>query len=392
MSKVFIIDPGGKRAPFLRGILTRSLQLAGLSFEEAYELSSVIREELGQTEEINSAELRKMVTRHLEKNFGKTVAQGYQTPNHLPASIMVERSGLQTLPFSRGELRQSLESCGLTTEQAMATVARIYDHLIRKGVKKISSSKLGHLIYRHLRRELGTEAARRYLVWVDYRHGNRPLIILIGGTAGCGKSTMATDLASQLDIVRTQSTDMLREVMRMMMPNRLLPILHTSSFDAWRTLPNKEYAANPDTLLADGYRSQVELLAVACEAVIQRALKERVSLILEGVHMHPSLLKNIPRDNDAVIVPIMLAIKEADNLKRRFRGRGKQAPNRRAERYLKNFDGIWRLQSFLRTEAQHASIPIVHNDNRQQAVRQIMSNVIDALSKDFNASPEDVFI
>lgn len=393
MSKILITDAvEGKSAPFLRGILTRSLQAAGLSFEEAYELASVIREELADTEEITSAELRQIAARHLEQTFGNTIAQRYQSPNHASATIMVERTGLQTLPFSRGELRQSLESCGLSTEQSMAIVARIYDHLVRKGVERISSNKLGLLIYRYLRRELGADAAQRYLVWVDYRHGNRPLIILIGGTAGCGKSTMATELANQLDIVRTQSTDMLREVMRMMLPNRLLPILHTSSFVAWKALPIKVHAADPDALLADGYRSQVELISVACEAVIQRALKERVSLILEGVHMHPSLLSSIPRNNDAIVVPIMLQLSKPESLRRRFKGRGTQAPNRRAERYLKNFDGIWRLQSFLVSEAERANIPVITNDDRHEAVRQIMRTIIDALLKDFSSTPEEVFI
>jgi len=393
MSKILITDAvEGKSAPFLRGILTRSLQVAGLSFEEAYELASVVREELIDTEEITSAELRKITARHLEQTFGTTITQRYQSPNHAPATIMVERTGLHTLPFSRGELRQSLESCGLSTEQSMAIVARIYDHLVRKGVERISSNKLGLLIYRYLRRELGPDIAQRYLVWVDYRHGNRPLIILIGGTAGCGKSTMATELANQLDIVRTQSTDMLREVMRMMMPNRLLPILHTSSFDAWKTLPAHAETVDPETLLADGYRTQVELISVASEAVIQRALKERVSLILEGVHMHPSLLSSIPRNNDAIVVPIMLSITEPENLRRRFKGRGSQAPNRRAERYLKNFDAIWQLQSFLISEAKHADIPVITNDDRPEAVRLIMNSIIDALAQDFSASPEEVFV
>lgn len=393
MSKILIKDPmDGKQAPFLRGILTRSLQAAGLSFEEAYELASNVREELVTTEEMTTSELRAIVARHLEQSFGTTITQRYQSTNHAPAAIMVERMGVQTQPFSRGELRQSLESCGLTTEQAMATVATIYDHLVRKGVTKISSRKLGLLIYRYLRRELGPETARRYLVWVDYRHGGRPLIILIGGTAGCGKSTLATELASKLDIVRTQSTDMLREVMRMMLPNRLLPILHTSSFDAWKTLPAHAEAADPNTRLADGYRTQVELISVASEAVIQRALKERVSLILEGVHTHPSLLNNIPRDNDATIVPIMLSVAERNNLQRRFKGRGKQAPNRRAERYLKSFDAIWQLQAFLKTEAEQAGLPVIANDDRQQAINQVMRIILDALAKDFSATPEEVFI
>ena len=45
---------------------------------------------------------------------------------------------------------------------------------------------------------------------------------------GTGKSTLATELAHRLGIVRTQSTDMLREVMRTMIPAHLMPALHVS--------------------------------------------------------------------------------------------------------------------------------------------------------------------
>ena len=92
-----------------------------------------------------------------------------------------------------------------------------------------------------------------------------------------------------------------------------------------------------DTLIADGYRSQMELLSVPCEAVIQRALRERISLILEGVHFHPSLMDRIEYAEDAVIVPVMLAVLKQNKLKKRLRGRGEKIPECPGKRYLSNF-------------------------------------------------------
>lgn len=394
MAKILIIDSTeGKRTPFLRGILTRSLQAAGLPFEEAFGMASKIRQELADTPEITTSELRKMVTRHLNQTYGEATARRYQTPSRAPATILVERTNQQATPFSRGELRRSLECCGLPEEEAMLIVAEIYNHLVGKGIAKISSAELGLMTYRYLLRELGPDAAKRYLVWADYRHGNRPLLILIGGAPGCGKSTLATELATRLDIVRTQSTDMLREVMRVMLPSRLLPVLHTSSFDAWKALPAPvESLTDRNSLLADGYRTQAELLSVAAEAVIQRALKERVSLILEGVHVNPGFLENIPKEADAIIVPVMLAVMDPDLLRQRYKGRGQQAPNRRAERYLENFDAIWRLQSILLSEAERTGVRIVTNDNREKAIQEVMETTINALTQDFSGTPEEVFV
>ena len=185
---------------------------------------------------------------------------------------------------------------------------------------------------------------------------------------------------------------MLREVMRMMVPKRLLPVLHTSSFNAWRELPGAaESDADYETLLADGYRTQAELLSVPCEAVVQRALKERVSLILEGVHMHPSFIERVPKGSDAVVVQITLAVLNQEQLRKRIRGRGTLVPLRRAERYLENFEAIWKLQAYLLSEADRAQNAIIANDDREKTVQAALSLVIDALANKLEATPRQVF-
>jgi 2-phosphoglycerate kinase len=392
MAKTLIIDPQeGTRAPFLRGILTRSLQDAGLPFDEAYRLASRVRQDLASVPEITTGELRERVVGYLRQHAPQ-VLQRYEAPRHPPAPLLVREGPEQVSPFSDARYRRSLENCGVSAEVAAVMAGRVARYLTGRGEPEVSSATLGRMTYHWLGQDLGEEAARRYLVWVDYLHSGRPLLILIGGTAGVGKSTVATELATRLDIPRTQSTDMLREVMRMMIPERLLPVLHTSSFEAWRVLPRTEgLAANRETLLAEGYRSQADLIAVPCEAVIRRALKERVSLILEGVHIHPSLVERIPSGTDAVVVPVMLGILKPEQLRRRIRGRGGVAVQRRAERYLQSFEAIWRLQEFLLSEADRQQVPIVVNEDKDRAVQAILDRVVDTLAKDFRSSPRDVF-
>ena len=142
---------------------------------------------------------------------------------------------------------------------------------------------------------------------------------------------------------------------------------------------------------ADGYRAQAELLSVASEAVVHRALRERVSFVLEGVHVTPAFAGSIAHDADAVIETIMLAVLKPKRLRRYIRGRGRQSPRRRAERYLENFDDIWRLQDHLLDQADKAGIPIIANDDREEVFRKIMLHVIDRLSDGFAATPRDVF-
>lgn len=397
MAKIFVEDPeGNTRVPFLRGILTRSLQNSGLSFEEAYNAATLIRRELGETEVITSDELRNKVLDHLKQNYGAKVLGRYQQQDVVVTSIRVKHPDGQITPFSGEHHRRCLETIGLNYEESTAVMVKIRQHFLDKQLTETTSQHIAHLTYRclHQTHELGPAVAHRWLIWIDFLRSGRPLIFLIGGAPGCGKSTIATALANQLDIVRTQSTDMLREVMRTMISDRLLPILHTSSFDAWSVLTDRHDKLaedEEDPLLADGFLAQSELLSVASEAVIERALRERVSLILEGVHMHPSILEKFPQDTDAVIAPIMLAVLKRRDLKERIRGRGTKVPQRRSKRYLEHFDAIWRLQSFLLSEADRTKVPIIVNVDRDNVVREIVRTVIDSLAKDFSSTPAEVF-
>jgi 2-phosphoglycerate kinase len=397
MAKTLVEDlEDNTKVPFLRGILLRSLQDAGLSFKEAYQLSGAVRAEISDLSSITTTELRRRVIDHLRRQKRGNVANRYawhRSP--LTFTIQVKQRDGSQRPFSRLEYQQTLETIGLESEEAIEIVTTVYKHLTERYIDEIDSKHLGNLTYRYLRqsRKLGPAVAQRWLVWRDFVNSGRPLIYLIGGTAGCGKSTVASMLASHLDIVRTQSTDMLREVMRTMLPKQLIPVLHTSSFAAWSALPGqpKTYTKVPEALLIHGYRTQADLLSVAIEAVIQRALRERVSLILEGVHIHPAFVETLKIDKEAVVIPLMLGILKRKRLQRRISGRSTNVPQRRAERYLKHFDEIWHLQSYLLSEADRANIPIIDNNDRDRIFREVMRITIEILARDFKHSPKAVF-
>jgi len=397
MAKTLVEDvEDNTKVPFLRGILIRSLQDAGLSFKEAYQLSATVRGEINDLPSITSTELRRRVIGHLKRQKRNSVANRYALHRSpLAFTVQVKQRDGSQRPFSRLEYQQGLETIGLESEEAQEIVTSVYKHLNDRYIDEIDSKHLGNLTYRYLRqsRKLGPAVAQRWLIWRDHVNSGRPLIFLIGGTAGCGKSTVASMLASHLDIVRTQSTDMLREIMRTMLPKQLLPVLHTSSFMAWSALPGqpKSYTRVPEALLINGYQTQADLLSVAIEAVIQRALRERVSLILEGVHIHPVYMRKLKFEKDAMVIPIMLGLLKRKRLQRRISGRGTDVPQRRAERYLKHFDEIWHLQSYLLSEADRTNIPIIENNDRDKIFREIMRITIEMLARESKPSARAVF-
>jgi len=394
VAKTLVEDLEETRVPFLRGILIRSLQDAGLDFEEASDIASEIRNDLSETALISTVDLNQKVLDRLTSLGKGSVVYRYEHRN-TPLMVQVEQQCGRVNPFSRLKFRHSLETIGLRSRESDEVVQMVQDHLTNKSIKTIKSRKLAMLIYRYLRQSsrLGPAVAHRWLVWHDFINSGRELIFLIGGTAGCGKSSTANTLASRLEIVRTQSTDMLREIMRTMIPEQLMPVLHQSSFTAWKGLPGHGQGTGPvsDDMLVQGYRSQADLLSLAIEAVVARATRERVSLVLEGVHIHPAFMERLQAETDAVVIPVMLGLLKRKHLQQRIKDRSTNVPDRGAAHYTQYFDEIWRLQSYLLSEADRANIHIAINENRDKVFSEIMRFTIATLAADFDSTPEKVF-
>ena len=392
MKTIVVSDQGQTRIPFFRGILVRSLLDAGLEFEDALEIATAVRDEIADRDELTSDELRDDVRRLLESAGHLGALESYRLPLKAPARILVRNRDGEESAFSRNRHELFLRASGMRHERAEQVTDQLYQRLLATGTNEITTRALGYLTWLYLQQEVSKKAARRFLRWTEFEQSGRPLMLLISGTVGTGKSTVATEVGHVLGIVRIQSTDMLREVMRMAMNERLAPVLHRSSFDAWRALPIQDHEdRDRDQLIADGYRSQSKKIAVACEAVLHRAAEESVPVIIEGVHASPDLLETIPSDLPAIGVQVTLAVLKAKQLKSRLKGRGKNAPRREARRYLESFDSIWSLQSFLLSEADRCDMPIITNQDREKTVQQVIMQVVNEVARHFEGTPRDVF-
>ena len=122
-------------------------------------------------------------------------------------------------------------------------------------------------------------------------------------------------------------------------------------------------------------------MAVPCEAVIGRAIRERVSLILEGVHIHPELPERIEHISDAVVVHIMMGVLKPEDLRQRLSGRRHEAPERGAKAHVTNFEHVWRLQAYLLSEADRAGTPIIINEDKDKATNLVLQTLIDVLAR-----------
>ena len=391
MAKLIVIkEPEGDRTPFLRGILVQSLVNAGLAFGEAYDLAQTVRNELQDRGEIASTELRDRVAVLLEESYGSDKCKFYEArPSSEPGIIV--HTPTRSVPFSAGILAHSLETCAIPPEMAMQGARRVLANLRKTGHQEIDHKALRRVIYRCLSEHCSQKSADRYLSWRRFENSGMPLIILIGGVTGSGKSTISSELAYRLDIAGHQSTDMMREVIRSYLSPQMLPTLKYSSFEAWRGLPGSVEGSGPydENQLITGFLSQFAAMKLALEATIGRAIEERQHLILEGVHVVPTELNLEVKQGEAVVIPFMLASMKKELLNKQLKRRGREQNTRQASHYLEHLDEIWELQSWLLDEADKAGIPIIENWYIENTVRAALDLVIGVLMKHFPPQPDE---
>lgn len=199
-----------------------------------------------------------------------------------------------------------------------------------------------------------------------------PLVVLIGGATGTGKSTVATEVAYTLGITRLTSTDSIRQTMRAFFSYEFMPTIHHSSFSAGEVVPEA------DDPLVTGFLEQARNVLVGVQASIDRALQEGWSIIFEGVHLVPGLLPIEPER--AVVCPFVLSIEDETEHARHFFSRN-EGSERPLTSYLDHFGEIRRLQDFLVGRAEREGVSVIENVSAKRTSAEVIDLVREAAEK-----------
>jgi len=277
------------------------------------------------------------------------------------------------LPYSKGLTASQVMVSGLSAFRAYEVAEAIETRLLDEGRLTISSEELSALTLETIRELAGDRYATNFERWQDVQRLDVPLVILIGGAVGVGKSTIATHLAHRLGIVRVVGTDTsIREVMRAMLSEELMPSLHVSSFQTDRAV--REPTRRSDALVA-GFREQTQAVSVGIQAMIDRSITEGTSIVIEGVHVVPGFFDLDAYGDKLVAVPLVFEVEDEGRHLNHLAVR--ETGVRPAERYARNFENIRKLQRYIKSQALSHGVPIVPNLSFDQAISAVLDLVME---------------
>jgi len=298
-------------------------------------------------------------------------------PTNPPVIIKDEKHGL---PMSKGLLAQSYMAAGLSPSRAYLAAQRVQDGFRDAGRLEVTLAEVRDASYRVLAEEEDGSVAERYRRLNEISRLERPLIVLIGGTTGVGKSTIATEVAHRLGITRIVSTDSIREVMRGIFSRDLMPAIYESSFNAWRGL--RVPAPQGASPVIVGFREQAAVVATGMKSLIERAVVEGVSMVLEGIHVAPGYI-DPSQFKDASVVQLLISVDDEETHRSHFYIREVQTDGMRPfERYRANFDNIRLLGRYVEDLAREHDVPVVHSHQLDRTVAEVLERIVDAVIRE----------
>src|SRR5437868_109617 len=253
-------------------------------------------------------------------------------------------------------MARALIATGLSADRAYELAIAVEADLAAHDRPATTMERLEEMALETLGHEVGATAMQRLRRYRDLYELDLPLILLVGGATGTGKSTVATEAAYRLGITRVTSTDFVRQTMRAFFSREFMPSIHHSSFEAGMGLPAEEQETGDPVLL--GFLEQTRNVNVGVRASIERALEEGWSMVLEGVHLVPGMLPTSYAG--ALVIQCILHIAEEAHHEAHFLIRDAASDERRpTSKYLDHLDEIRRIQRYIVDRATRTCVPVI---------------------------------
>ena len=102
--------------------------------------------------------------------------------------------GQDGLPYSKGVMARALIATGVRAVRAYELASRVEQDLRTRGASFAELDRLRELAVEILGERDGRQAVERLVRYNELRRLELPIIVLVGGATGTGKSTIATEV------------------------------------------------------------------------------------------------------------------------------------------------------------------------------------------------------
>jgi 2-phosphoglycerate kinase len=271
-------------------------------------------------------------------------------------------------------MARALVVTGLDPERAYLIARHADRDLSERAAVSLDFDRLGELAAELIGDEEAERTVRRLRQLDALARHEEPLLLLIGGATGTGKSTIATEAAHRLGITRVTSTDFIRQTMRTFFSKDFMPSVHYSSFEAQLALTRAEEEESGDAAIL-GFLDQTRNVLVGVNAALERAATERWSTVLEGVHLVPGMIDTAYAN--ASVVQCVVAIEDENLHRSHFWVRDYATEGLRPlEKYLDSLPQIREIQDYIVERAKRHDVPVIYNDSLDRALGDVLDLVL----------------
>ncbi len=198
----------------------------------------------------------------------------------------------------------------------------------------------------------------------------KPYVILIGSASGIGKSTIAAELAKTLNIKHLIESDFIRAVVRGIIGKEYAPALHSSSYDAYKNLRNKNRYTDYSELVSAGFDEHASYVIPALEKIIQRAITDFDDIVIEGVHLVPGLI-DIEQFTDYANIYFFVLSSDEESHKERFVKRAVQI--HRGGKQLDFFKENRIIHDHLLEQAEINNVNVIYTESIDKTLDKILT-------------------
>jgi len=274
--------------------------------------------------------------------------------------------------FSRGILAQKLRMIGFSLSEGYEFSIQIYNDLTNLKKETISKQKLDEIVSSHLNNSQDVSVGNKYLMIEQWRDSNIPLWILISGAIGAGKSTLSRQIAGDLGIQHVIGTQVVRDILRKVLSADVMPELHSSSYKAYQTL-RPIYSSRFDEVLI-GFENHSKLVNIGVEAILSRAEKESVSIIVEGEHLLPAFFDETILNKPNVLY-ITIAVPDPEMHRENLSSQYTQEK----DDLLNHFENIRKIHELLINETKIRKLPLIETIKGENTIRKLRELVVDKI-------------